>query len=183
MDPKSLVPKALITYDENKSKYSSFFDKIHFHKIVQTNKELERNNITFYDKNKKKLFETPYEIIGLYNHPYQMWTWAWSVPSFEKKSTYISRRMLFYGLDLDQKNMFLKSELILSRFRITDKIQLDTHVALSSYLTKQKCIYEYTFYPSADSTTSEGEPVRRRNTIDSNDYVTYYLYLINEPTL
>ena len=55
------------------------------------------------------------------------------------------RNILNYGLNLDPitENTFLKTELITSRFRINDPVQLDVHIAISSYLSKVPFIFKH----------------------------------------
>jgi hypothetical protein len=64
------------------------------------------------------------------------------VPYLSKNSTYTSRKILNYGLDLGPNQEYLKSELITSRFRITNPIQLDIHTAISSYLSQIPTIFQ-----------------------------------------
>ena len=65
-----------------------------------------------------------------------------------KNTNYVSRKILEYGLDIDYKDIsFLKTELITSKFRITDNIQLELHLALASYLSKNPVIFKYAYNP------------------------------------
>jgi len=97
-----------------------------------------------------------------------MWFWGWAVSAFRKNLTIISRKILTYAFDLDPSvflNLQLKTELVTSRFIITNPIQLDIHVALASYLSKSPLIYKYIIY------ADEKNP---------KDYVVYYLILLNQ---
>ena len=115
----SIVTNSLDYYDKNKEKYDKLLSKIKFYKVLKISSDLDHSKILFYDKNKKYMFETRYEIIGLFNKITNTWVWAWSIPYFNKNSTFISKKILNYGLDIpsDQENKFLKSELITSRFK------------------------------------------------------------------
>ena len=60
---------------------------------------------------------------------------------YYNNTNYISRKILNYGLDLDTNQNFLKTELVTSRFTVSNLLQLDIHVAIASYLTKIPNIY------------------------------------------
>ena len=134
-----LVKNALNYYDKNREETNPIFNKFkkYIFKAKNTN-DLERNIIEFYDDD-NKVYKYYYEIIGLYNQENEFWVWAWSLSDFSKNLTYTSRRLLNYGLDIDNNGIdekYLKAELLTSRFRINTSIQLDIHIAIASYLTK-----------------------------------------------
>ena len=134
---KELVPLSLEYHDRNMEKQKKLFDTISSYEIERSDKDMERNKIIFYDKDKKKMFSSEYEIIGLYDKNYELWSWAWSIVHLNKNEVFLSRQLLNYGLDLDKTEQFLKTELITSRFRIQDPIQLEMHISLCSYLSKK----------------------------------------------
>jgi len=162
----SIIPTSLEYYDKNMQKYKSLLRKIKGHKLETTPFDMEKNKIILYGKDNEIILKTEYEIIGFYNNPYKMWSWAWSVPWFKKNSTYISRKILFYGLDLDStEDLFLKTELLTSRFQITDVVQLELHIAIASYLAKKPLIYNYKHH---------------FDTKDPENYTIYYLFLLSD---
>ena len=162
-ETETLVPKALEYYDKTRESYKDLFNKVKDYKLNISAYDMERNKIIFLDEDGKELLTSEYEVAGIYSNLYKIWVWAWSVPSFKKNLQYISRKILNYGLELDT-SYFLKTELITSRFRITDPIQLDIHVAIAAYLSK-KVAYNYKYYPDKAK-----EP---------NNYITYYIFLLS----
>lgn len=140
---KDLTINALNYYDNNYDKYNKFLHKIKFFSVEKSDKDMTSNNISFFDKKQNLLLKSRYEIIGEYNSFSNTWIWSWSKPDYKKNLTYLSRQILKYGLDIDItiENIFLKTELITSRFRISDPIQLDVHMAIASYIAKQPLIY------------------------------------------
>jgi hypothetical protein len=80
--------------------------------------------------------------------------------SKSKNSTYLSRKLLNYGLDIDNEELIqLKSELITSRFKIKNTLQLDIHLALAGYLCKNPIIYKHI--------------------IGEKETMTYYMFLLD----
>lgn len=140
MENKELVVNALRYYDKNNELYAETFAKIKYFSIKLSEHDLEHSIIIFYDNNKKKLFESRYEVIGMYNPSINIWIWGWAIPSLRKNQTGLIKKVLNYGMDLDADSIFLKSELITSRFTITNETQLDIHIAIASYISKNKSI-------------------------------------------
>jgi len=142
----TLIKNSFEYYDKNNEKIGNKFDKVNYISFEINQKDLEHDIIIFYDVNLKELFRSRIEKIGIFDKISKIWTWAWAVSSFKKNETNIVRKILQYGTELDPSTIFLKTELITSRFRISNKIQLDMHCAIASYLTKKKQIYKYTIF-------------------------------------
>ena len=172
----NLIPLALEYFDKNNHDLKNFVDKIDSNKTetIKNKKDLEKNKILFFDKNSKKLLESEYEVIGIFYKKYNTWIWSWAIPSLSKNQILTSRKLLSYALDIDlnQDNNkqfeYIKSELVTSRSKINSKLQLDIYLALVSYLSKKKFIYKQRYYI---------------NNQDPNNYVDYYLFIINEDIL
>jgi hypothetical protein len=178
--PVALVADALEYYDINSEKYSNFFKSIHYIKFEESSSDLH-NNLYMYDSNKNLLFKSRYEVLGLYASASKTWTWAWSIPYYKRNNTLISKKILNYGIDLDPTYKFLKTELVTSRFRINDAIQLDIHVAIASYLSKQPFVYKYTVYSSSDVyTESEDKLFNIKDNKPTDTYSTYYMFLLDQ---
>jgi hypothetical protein len=161
-----IIPKALEYYDKNKIKYNSLFSKIKNNKeqieFIEKKKDTEKNEIIIYDENNKKIAKAKYELIGVYYSIHQLWVWAWALQKVYKNKIYTSRKLLNYGLDIDSfKYDLLKTQLTTSRFKITNLLQLDINIAISSYLTKIPTIYSHKIY------------------ISENNYTTYYMFLFD----
>lgn len=139
----SLIPMALEYYDLNTEKYRSLKKKIKSHRIITSKSNLKRNTIVLYDGEGKELLTSEFEVCGIYNDAYKLWAWAWSRPNFSKNMTTISRKILNYGFDLTStESTVLKTELITSRFKISSPVQIDIHLALASFLSKNPLIFE-----------------------------------------
>lgn len=173
-----IITNALEYYDKNTEKYENVISRIKYYKLIKNNSDLEHNKINFYDKNKELIFQSRYEVLGLYDPGSKTWIWAWSVPRFFKNQTYLSRKILNYGLDIiPEKDInFLKSELISSRFKISNDIQLDLHVSIASYISKSPLIYKLRYKHLA---LKEDLITVREDDDESQEFLTNYLYLLD----
>jgi len=177
---KELIINSLKYYDKNREQYTRLYNRFKYFLYIKSDSDTEYNIIVFYDKNKKEIYRSRYEIIGSYYKIYNLWTWGWSHPSLKKNLSQTSRKILNYGLDIPptDEDMYMRSELITSRFRITSDIQLDIHVALASYLSKQKMIYAIAELYDEEQTEEDGLikilPPKNKN-------VQYwYIFLLDE---
>ena len=171
----TIVTDALEYYDKNNEKYREKFKNIRFTKFVENNNDMEHNVIIMYDNNKKELFRSRYEVIGLFNSTTNIWTWAWAIPSFRKNNTNIVRKIMNYGAELDPQTRFLKMELITSRFRISNNVQLDIHASIASYLSKNPIIYNH--YTNIQLKNISGYTDVKK--INSDNYTLYFLFLLD----
>ncbi|AYV78752.1 MAG: hypothetical protein Edafosvirus30_3 [Edafosvirus sp.] len=171
-----LVADALEYYDKNIDQYGNMFKDIKYISFEIKSSDIQHNIIHMYDKDKNEIFRSNYEVIGLFNNMSKTWTWAWSNPVFSKNTTYISKKILNYGIDLDPDVKFLKTELITSRFRISSMIQLDIHVAIASYLSKKPVIFKYITYPDIRA-GSDG--LVELLSLDTDTYTVYYLFILD----
>lgn len=178
----SIVPKALEYYDENKEKFDKQLKDVKYIRLTAYNDDTRKNKIKMYNKDKERLFEFEYEIFGMLNvmeKNVSVWTWGWSIPSLDKKSTYLSRKILEYGFNLEGgRNNFLKTELLTSRFRITNFVQTDIHIAIGSYLTKQNQIFRFIFPPDDITTNVDYIPLMNVNEIGQR-WEAFYLVLFD----
>jgi hypothetical protein len=183
MDNISLVTTALEYYDMNNETYNNAFKNVYYTKFIQAENDLEHNIIIYYDKNKNEIMRSKYEVIGLYNSNSNTWTWAWAISSFKKNNTNIVRKIWNYGAVLDPTVKYLKTELITSRFRVADPIQLDIHVSIASYLSKNPLIYKHYSYvhPKIDA---DGYLHINDNGRKSDDHYTiYFMFLLDYKNL
>ena len=173
----SLITNSLEYYDKNNEKYHNIIKPIKYVKFIPSESDLKYSTIILYDKNKNELFRSKYEIIGLFNSNTNIWTWSWSITRFRKNDTHIARKIWNYGAELDPETEFLKMELTTSRFRIADLIQLDMHIALASYLSKQPFVYKHYLYLNSRDYTKDNDLYNIEEKSDS--YVIYYLFLLD----
>lgn len=174
---KELIINSLEYYDRNSEKNRRIFQKIKYYSYERSQSDVEHNSIIFYDKNKKEIYRSRYEIIGTYYSTQKLWTWSWSVPNFDKNSVYISRKILNYGLDIPplKEDLFMKAELITSRFKITNEVQLDIHIAIASYISKKPMIYKIV----ENLGKKFNEPIIPVME-EEKDYKIYYLFLLDD---
>jgi hypothetical protein len=183
MDNISLVTTALEYYDENTEKYKNAFRKAKYIKFISEDNDLTHNSIVYFDKDKKELFRSRYELIGIYNSYTNVWTWAWSITELKKKNTNIIRKVWNYGAELDPDAKYLKTELITSRFAISNLIQTDIHVSVASYLSKIPIVYSH--YVNIETTE---KPYEENNLVDitknqSENYSIYYMFLLDDKNI
>lgn len=188
-----LVKEALEYFDSNQYNQDSIIKRLKYIKFVDSEKDFEHNQILLYDDEFNKLEKAKYEYIGSYDSTTMIWSWAWAIPSMKKKNTTIIRKILNYGVELEPTNNFLKTELITSRFRVTNKIQLDIYSAIVSYLSKKPRIIKIKVYLNVkviediDDITDKTvfidvtEPLINKNTTseDQYRYTEYYLFLLD----
>ena len=178
-----LVNKALEFYDNNRIKYDKLINKIKFIKIINNNSsDLEHLELVLFDNNKNEILTTRYEILGIYYSISKLWIWSWAVADLEKKTTNISKKLLNYAFDMvikrnDEEQIFLKTELVTSRFMIHDLIQLDVHIALSSYLSKMPLILPVVFL------LGEKDTMKKFYSLDEihlfENYKIYFLFILD----
>ena len=143
-----IINDAFNYYDGNNELYRSIKKKIKYAKVLQNDKnsnEIDCIRYTFYDENRQELFSSRIEILSKYYSQINTWIWGWSLSTVEKSATKIIRKVFQYGTDIDIRNdnisnILLKSELLTSRFKITDQVQIDMHCAIASYLAKKPFI-------------------------------------------
>lgn len=172
-----LVRNSLEFYDKNNQLFDKHFARFKSISYKSNDKDTEHPLIIFYDKDNNKIFESRYEIIGLYNNYGSVWSWAWALPSLDKNVTNISRKILFYGLDIVPSNedKFLKTELITSRFRISDLIQLDIHVGIASYLSKMPAVFHIVISPERAQETLKLKDIE----LMGDTAQVYYYFLLD----
>lgn len=146
----NILAKAMEHYDDQRKKYQKLTKKINFIRLILKTSDIERSEIAFYDKDQKEMFKSKFEFVGSYFKNEKMWIWAWGIYYYSKNESYLSRKILNYGLDIqvaqqktlnknlikDYQDVFLKFELVTPRFVINNIVQLDIHIALCSYISR-----------------------------------------------
>ena len=201
----SIIPDALRYYDQNTERFLKLRRMIRYIKNVTAaagdTYGTDHIVISFYDENKKVLFTTRIEMIGSHHKAEQIWVWGWAVPVINKAMTTIIRDVFIYGTDInvstngifDEQKILLKNELLSSRSIVTDIIQVETHCALASYLTKQEMVLPisnlsdneyvpyYDYYSSTSLELVSG--LGALNLPEDNTAVTYYMFILDIPDL
>lgn len=125
----------------------------------------KRSTFQFVDNETNEVvLETDIEILGIYYDKFDIWSWAWSFPDMKHSEIFLIKELLIYALGLGNDFSYIKSLLITSRGKITDRTQIDINVAIAGYLTKQPYIYPYI------------HPI-------NNDKLYYYTFLLNNDGL
>jgi hypothetical protein len=148
-----LVDKAFNHYDKQNIKYLKYLN------TSNITVDREKNTIIFTDID-DTIFS--YEILGIFDNTTRIWMWAWMIPDFMYNETNIVRKLLNYGLKINPSiiytvsddRLYLKTQLVNSRFLLDDEFQLDLHLSISSYLAKDnfKFIYRKKKFLNKDET-------------------------------
>jgi len=175
MNKNNIVTNSLSYLDKNHEKYEHLLKDItHISYSDITDKDMERRTIYFYNKEGKLIFNSKFEFIGQYSN--NIWTWAWSIPKLSKNATYLSRKILEYGLDLSaEDDIFLKNELVTSRFIIRNKVQLDINTAIAAYITKNPLIFKF-----SSSQVHLEEDKKIKIDIDNTNNDVFYLFILDK---
>ena len=184
MNNSNIISQSLEYYDKNMEANKDFLENINYINIIKSTESGYNNinHIEFYDKNKELIKKSKYEILGLFDSTSKIWTWAWALPVVSKVSSNTAKKIFNYGYDLEN-NILLKSELITSRFKISNPIQLDIHVAIGSYLSKNQFIFSYRIYDmetNKKNIVSKGDLnlLNIKNDNDDIPYLEYYLLIL-----
>jgi hypothetical protein len=148
----ALIDKSLNFFDGQNKKYKEYLkeDDITFNRDI--------NSVKFNNLNK----EFKYEVLGMFDNTTNIWMWGWMIPQFLYNETNLVRKLLNYGLKItpsviipiSDEKLYLKTQMLNSRFLLKEKFQLDLHLAISSYLVKDniKFIYNKKKYLNKDKT-------------------------------
>lgn len=180
---KELILNSLRYYDENQEKYIKITEKFKRYSFNNYDEnDLEHARIIFYDDENNKLAEYKYEILGIYYTTSKNWSWSWAIPILKKKFSYIAKKTFNYGLDLDPEleDIYTRAELITSRFNISSDIQIDIHVAIASYISKQPFIFKLIIKIPYAEAIEGTENIFSIPTEIKKNYQIYFLYIIED---
>jgi hypothetical protein len=172
------IKSALEYYDSNQGKVNEIINNTVYLK-KQDNQNIT-DEIFFYDKNKKLIYKSAYELIAVYMPSMSTWKWAWSLPTAKKKSTFFSRKILEYAFNLDEEKEFLlRSTLINSKIQIDNNLQLDIYLSLTAKLSKKPFILK-TFNAPIQLDDDGYFPFKEINEDPNNEnYMIYYLLILD----
>lgn len=176
MDSITLVKTALEYYDSNIDKYEHIYKNVFYYKYIKYETGIENDIIIFYDKNKIECFRSRYETLGIFNTVNNIWLWSWAKPNIDNKNTNIVRKLWTHAVTLDKSYFFLKTELITSRFKISNIFQLDIHISIASYLSKCPIIYQVNVNAENEDEIVDDELF---NKVIKNGTTIYYLILLD----
>jgi hypothetical protein len=157
---KQLVKKALLNYDIKNEKFKEILNTKEYI-FKKENATLEFNSL-----NKKFKFN----ILGIFDYSKKIWIWSWLVPSYSYNHILYTKKLLDYGIKInpekvDTSFLWIKTQLVNSRFLLDDSLQLDIHLAIISYLLKDNFDFVY--------------PVTKQMTENKNDKLIIY-YILKE---
>ena len=177
----NIIKSSLEYYDSYQPKVIDILNDIYYIKIIN-NKNIT-DEIIFFDKDKKEIFKSSYEVLSAHIPQQKVWKWAWSLSVAEKKSNFISRKILEYAFNLDyKKDFFLKSTLINSNIIIINDLQLDIYIALSANISKKPFIFKLYYPPIVSYLTKDEEYYPYRKIIEDpekDNYMVYYLFILD----
>jgi hypothetical protein len=156
------IKKALIHYDNQNKKYLSILNLNNENVIFNS----ENTEITFIYDDKKDIFD--FDMLGYFDNQNQIWIWGWLLTNLNANQTVLSRELLNYGLKLEPssssiEHFYIKALLVNSRIKIEEDIQLETNLAICSYLIKNKILFIY--------------PRKRYLNNEKTEYVTFYYFI------
>jgi hypothetical protein len=176
MENKELIINALNYYDKNCENTNNIFKNVEYYSFVISKNDLEHSVLIFYDNDKKKLFESRFEVISVFLPKVDIWVWGWSLPLIRKNQSGLIKKVLNYGLDLDQNHKLLKSSLTTSRLKVDNNIQLDINIAIASYISKSKTVLGISYDEHLQKTKEKILPFNVK-LLDSTIASTYYSLL------
>jgi len=137
----NIIKKSLDNYELRNNEFREFIkdDQVSFDRI--------NNKITFIEK--KKFFR--YNVLGMFDKSNNVWFWGWMMPLFYTNEFDITIELLNYGLKINptpvnrisNDKLYIKTQLINSRFLLDNFFQLEIHLALSCFLVKDKIKFVY----------------------------------------
>lgn len=157
---KQLVKKALLNYDIKNEKFKD---------ILKTKEYIyKKDSATLEFNNLSKKFK--FNILGIFDYSKKIWIWSWLVPSYSYNHILYAKKLLDYGIKInpekvDVEFLFIKTQLVNSRFLLDDILQLDIHLAIISYLLKDNFDFVY--------------PVTKQMTKEKDDKLIVY-YILKE---
>jgi len=131
----NLILKSFDYYDKKNEQYKKYLNK---NGVLDG----ENSQIIFGEEKFK------YELLGVFDNQTNVWIWSWMIPLIDNKKSDISKKLLNYGLNIfpsqeNQEAIYLKTQLLNSRFLIEDEFQLEIHLALATYLAKDNFKFLY----------------------------------------
>lgn len=151
-----LILKSFEYYDKKNQQYKKYLNK---NGVLDG----ENSQIIFGEE------KFDYQLLGVFDNQTNVWIWSWMIPLIDNKKSDISKKLLNYGLNIfpsqeNQEAIYLKTQLLNSRFLIEDEFQLEIHLALATYLAKDNFKF---LYPIKDYFDNKKEK-----------YITKYFFIL-----
>lgn len=177
----SILSVAIEYYDKNNELYEKIKNQIAYIETDTIPGNTVASFLIFFDSDNKILFRSKFGVIGIFYKIYHMWIWGWAHPGLEYEMVATIKNVFVHALSLNSHTtdlFIIKSELITSRFGISDDTQIDIHCAIASYLAHIPFIIKINqFIPIAGSRIQFEPP-------DSTTYpFSTYVYIMNPPNV
>ena len=137
IDFKEFIKNNMNNYDESNIKYDKYISSKDIN-YIQTDDE----SSLIYNK-KDKYYKS---VLGILDNETNVWVWGWANPVINTFQNEIVRKLLIYGLNIDLNihinepiYYYVKTNLINSRFKVKNKIQLDILLSMAKRILKNKC--------------------------------------------
>ncbi len=158
----TLIDKSLNFFDYQNKKYNNYL------KEDDISITRDKNIIKFNNLNE----DFKYELLGIFDNTTNIWMWGWMMPDFLYNETNLIRKLLNYGLKISpsvitpisDEKLYLKTQMVNSRFLLYEQFQLDLHLAIASYLVKDSIKFIYSKKKYLDK--------------DKTKYITVYYFII-----
>lgn len=136
-----LIKKSLLYYDKQKELNKTYLKETDFEL------DIKENEITFKHLDKKG----KYNMLGLFDSSTNIWIWGWMIPNYLNNEIIYVKKLLDYGIKINIETidentidrLYLKTQLTNSRFLLENVLQLELHLAISSYLLKENFDFIY----------------------------------------
>lgn len=134
-----LIKSSFKYYDEQNSKYINLINT----QNIKFDNDLNYKSLIFNDHE-----EYDYELLGYFDNQTNIWIWAWVLPDLNYDKTILCRELLNYGLKLEPstnstEHFIIKSLLVNSRILLEEYVQLESYLAIISYIIKDKILFIY----------------------------------------
>jgi hypothetical protein len=151
----NVITSALSYYDNSLNTYSKLLK--YKRQLVYDN---EKNSyvVRFINKKREVVFVSKCEIIGKYDLLNGYWMWAWADNSYDSHLIQYSKKILNYGLNLD--NSKLRDHFINSKIFLNSNAQIDIHIALILYILKKPLIIPISWTRTVDDVLMENYNVK-----------------------
>ena len=146
-DLSELIKVVLKYYDNQNKKYLEFIVIENININSNNNNDLN-DNLFIFNSDDNREFSFNFEILGYFDNETKIWIWGWLIAELNSEKTAICRNLLNYGLKLEPNSNTLyhniiKPLLLNSRILIEENVQLETNLAIISYLIKDNILFIY----------------------------------------
>jgi len=175
----SILSVAIEYYDRNNELYENIKNKIAYIEGETNPGDIGTTSLIFYDIDKKILFRSKYGVIGIVYNIHRMWVWGWAHPNLTYEMVATIKNVLIHGISLTNNTAeynIIKSELITSRFGISDDTQIEIHCAIASYFAHIPFVIKLNQYiPQGGEQVTFEPPTSTRNPVST------YIYIMDPP--